>query len=106
MKAMMLEQRNAFLAVAAEREPECFPAFMLMGLAGLRMGECLGAKWPSVDLETKKLRVHEQLLSESTKTGVGRTVDLAAAVVEMLRGVLARRREASMAAGRGGDVSP
>jgi integrase len=50
--------------------------------------------------------VHEQIASASTKSGVERTVDLAAPVVELLRGLLARRREESLRAGRGGDVPP
>jgi integrase len=107
VKAMDLEQRNRFFAIAAEREPDVYPAFVLMGLCGgLRLGEALGLKWASCDFDSRALRVHEQITSASTKSGVERTVEMASPVVDLLRGLLARRREESLATGRGGDVAP
>ena len=55
VKAMTQDERNRFLAVAAKRDPEVYPALMLTGLAGLRLGEALGLRWPSVDLQAGRL---------------------------------------------------
>ena len=44
IKALTRDQRNTFLATAEHEEPEAFPAFMLMTLGGLRLGEALGLK--------------------------------------------------------------
>jgi integrase len=106
VKAMSLDERNCFLAMAIKRDAEVYPAFMLMVLAGLRLGEALGLRWPSVDFEARRVHVHEQIAIDSTKTGVSRYVDLAAPLVDLLRDVQARRREESMATGRGGEISP
>jgi integrase len=100
VKAMDLEQRNRFLAVAAQQEAEVYPAFMLMALGGLRLGETLGLKWSSVDLQARRLRIHEQLGSDTTKTGTERNVDMAAPLVDLLSGILARRREEGFRSGK------
>jgi integrase len=99
VKAMDFEQRNRLLATAAGRDPECYPAFMLGALAGLRLGELLGLKWPSVDFSAHRLRVHEQLGSSTTKSGTERFVEMAGPLAEFLRELLARRREESFRSG-------
>jgi integrase len=71
------------------------PGFLLMSLAGLRLGEALGLRWGSVDLESKKLDIHEQMTSDSTKSGEARTVDMATSLVVLLCGLQALRREQS-----------
>lgn len=106
VKAMDRDQRNRFLSAAVRDEPDAYVAFMLMGLGGLRLGEALGMKWNSVDLEARQIRVHEQIGSSTTKTGAERTVDLATPLAQLLRSTLARRREQSMAAGQAGALSP
>ena len=104
VKAMTRDERNRFLALAGEREPGIYPAFMLMALAGLRHGECLGLRWESVDFEAKRLRVHEQLMIAATKSGEERFVDMAAPLEELLRDIHSSRREANLAAGQGGEM--
>ncbi len=104
VKAMTTDQRNLFLAVAEQRASEAYPAFMLMALCGLRLGEVLGLKWASVDVEGRKIRVHEQITSATTKTGGERTVDMAAPLAAMLRSLLARRRQEAFRSG--GEMSP
>lgn len=59
-----------------------------------------------MDFDARQLHVCEQVLESSTKTGETGVVDIAAPLADLLRGVLARRREDSMAAGLGGQVSP
>lgn len=104
VKAMTLAERNRFLAAAADRDPEVYPAFVLMSLSGLRLGEVLGLKWPSVELQARRIHVHEQITCDSTKTGQSRHVDLAAPAVDLLRDLQARRREEAFRQGR--EVSP
>jgi integrase len=70
IKALTRDQRNTFLATAEHEEPEAFPAFMLMTLGGLRLGEALGLKWPSVDFVAKRMEVKEQIGSDSMTVGV------------------------------------
>ena len=77
VKAMDRDQRNRFLALAAVEEPEIYPAFLLGALAGLRLGELLGLKWNSVDFNARRLWIHEQIGSATTKTGTERQVDIA-----------------------------
>jgi len=103
IKAMSRDQRNAFL-LAAKRDRETHPAFMLMALAGLRLNECLGLQWDAVDLNAMKLHVHRQLIADSTKSGNERTVDMAESLVAVLRVLLATRRAKSFS--RGEVMSP
>lgn len=93
-------QRNRLLAAAAAEEPEVYPGFMLGALAGLRLGEMLGLKWASVDFNARRLRVHEQLGSSTTKTGAERFVDMADPLVAVLRDALAQRRGESFRSGK------
>ena len=91
VKAMDREQRNHFLAVASVEDRESYPAFMLGAPAGLRLGEILGLKWSSVEFDARRLRVHEQLGSATTKTGIERFVDMAVPLADVLRALLAHR---------------
>jgi integrase len=45
---------------AAEGDP-LYPAFVLLGLYGLRRGEVLGLRWCDVDLPSRELRIRQQL---------------------------------------------
>jgi integrase len=100
VKAMTREQRDAFLATAAEHFKEYLAAHTLMSLSGLRIGEALGLKWTSVEFEAGKILVKEQLGHSTTKSGIERRVDLAATTVDLLRDLQARRREEAFAAGK------
>jgi integrase len=99
VKAMTLEQRNAFLATAARVTPGLYPAFLLMALAGLRLGEALGLKWAAVNFADRTLDVREQVRSDSTKSGEARVVDMATVLVECLASLEARRRREAFAQG-------
>jgi integrase len=98
VKAMTSAERNRFLAVAATRDPETFVAFMLMALAGLRIGEALGLRCKAVG--PSSIHVTEQVWNDSTKTGEARRVDLAAPLAALLADVVLRRREQAFSAGR------
>ena len=99
VKALTRDQRNAFLAKVAAERPDVYPAMLLGALGGLRRGEILGLRWASVDFEARQIRVHEQLLEESTKSGQARNVDMAGPLVEELRAQLARHRAEAFRAG-------
>ena len=71
-----------------------------MALAGLRLGEALGLKWPSVDQASKRLDIHEQILSDSTKTGESRRVDMTDALALCLSALEAQARKRSRRANR------
>ena len=68
-------------------------SFALMGLAGLRRGECLGLQWGDVDLgagclriRRQRLRVAGQLIDQPTKSRSGaRSVPIDADLLPLLR---------------------
>ncbi len=95
VNAMDQDQRNAFLAHAAQRDQDTYVGLMLMALAGLRLDEALGLKWESVDLVAHRLRVHEQLLSPTTKSGESRYVDISAPLAVILEKVKKEREAAA-----------
>jgi integrase len=95
VKAMDREQRNAFLALAARRDEDIYVSFLLMALAGLRLDEALGLKWEHVDLAGRRLHIREQLLSDSTKSGVARYVDMARTLADVLESVKTARTTAA-----------
>jgi integrase len=45
------------LLLATSRETRWHPLWVVLGTAGLRIGEALGLKWQDVDLETGRLQV-------------------------------------------------
>src|SRR6266699_747142 len=48
-------------------KPDLYPTFLLLGLAGLRVGEAIGLSWDRVDLAGQKVKVDRQL-GGTTKT--------------------------------------
>lgn len=97
-KALTQPQLASFLSAARARAPDVFPAFAVMGLAGLRVGEALALKWECVDLDGRRLTVREQL-GGTTKTGETRIVEMAAPLVTLLRELRSRRREEALRTG-------
>jgi integrase len=93
VKAMTREERDRFLACARDTQPEWYTAFALAAFAGLRRNEALGLRWESVDLRGRRIRIHEQLGSGSTKSGEERTVDLGAGLAAHLRQLRVRLKE-------------
>jgi integrase len=99
IKALTQPQVVRFLTAAREKAPDLFPAFATMALAGLRVGEALALKWENVDLEGRSLLVSEQL-GGTPKDGESRSVEMAGALVGILREVKAKRREDALGLGR------
>lgn len=89
VKALDAGQLRRFLTAARDRAPEHYPAFAVMGWAGLRVGETMALRPEKLDLVRRTILVDAQL-GGTTKTDI-RTVDMAAQLAEVLRAVVARR---------------
>jgi integrase len=106
VKAFDQGQLVRFLVMAREHAPDVFPAFAVMGLAGLRVGEAMGLKWPNVDLVGKRLHVAEQIsgttdeAAGTLKDGEERDVEIADALVTILRDVQAHHRQEAFRLGQ------
>lgn len=83
VKAFAQEQLVRFLSVSAKTAPEVFPAFAVMGLAGLRVGEAMALKWSHIDFVGGRIHVSEQL-SGTTKTEGERDVEISPTLREIL----------------------
>jgi len=92
-KAFDSEQLFVFMDAARKETPDLYPAFMLLGLAGLRIGEAVGLTWDRVDLTSQKIRVDRQLGGTTKTEASERTVDVADPLRDVLADLLARRRQ-------------
>ena len=59
MRALSAAQLSTLLA--SSRHSHWFPLWVLLGTAGLRIGEALGLKWSDVDLDAGRLQVRRAL---------------------------------------------
>ena len=59
MRALSAAQLSTLLA--SSRSSHWYPLWVLLGTAGLRIGEALGLKWNDVDLDTGRLQVRRAL---------------------------------------------
>jgi len=105
VEAMTAEERQALIkAVEGDR---LSPLFIVLLFVGLRKGEALGLQWQDVDLETRKLRVRQQLqrinkelvLTTPKTEKSQRELTIPAPAVAALRENRAKQREERMAAG-------
>jgi integrase len=103
VKAFDQPQLARFLTVARQIAPDVFPAFAVMALEGLRVGEAMALKWASLDLAEKRVHVTEQI-SGTTKDGDAREIEMADALHQVLTALLTRRRAEAFRKGR--PVSP
>ena len=77
------------------------PAYYLAANTGMRRGEVLGLRWRDVDLDTRRLSVHQAAISVAyalqvadVKTGTSRrTIDLDPRTVAVLRSWRKRQLE-------------
>jgi integrase len=85
VKALTQPQLVTFLVTARVEAPDVFPAFAVMGLAGLRVGEAMALRSDSLDLQKRKIRVRDQLGGTRLKTKQSRRdVDISAALAAIL----------------------
>lgn len=98
IKAMTREQRQVFLAAAAQSTPGYSPLFVTLAGTGMRLGEALALQWDDVNLERRDIRVERALSRgriETPKAGHGRTVDISQMLTQMLA-QLEQQRAAQM----------
>lgn len=100
VKALDEVQLGAFLD-AARRRPDTFPAFAVMALTGLRLGEAAALRWEDVDWRTARLGVARQLTGSLKTPESERQVDLPRGLLELMRQLQADGREAAFREGRG-----
>ncbi|MGI5285137.1 site-specific integrase [Nonomuraea polychroma] len=75
VKPWSVDEARTFLESARTREDPMYPAYVLVLVLGLRLGEALGLRWEDVDLDQAEMtigwqlqRVAGQLLHRQTKT--------------------------------------
>src|ERR1700730_2542881 len=66
MRALTSEQ--LLILFASTRGERLYPLWVLLGTAGLRLGEALGLEWVDVDLETRRISVRQAV---QRRRGVG-----------------------------------
>lgn len=87
IRAMTPGQLDRFLVAATGSAS--YPLWFTMSRTGLRLNEALGLQWGDLDLEAREARIQRAYSNDrrvdTPKAGHGRTVDLAASVVDVLR---------------------
>jgi integrase len=101
IKAMDRAQRDAFLAAAARVEPWHAPMWTVQALIGLRPGEVYALQEDDLDLDAGTARITRTLADDgqsvdTPKGNRGRTVDLSAGTVALLRRYLTDRKRATL----------
>ena len=61
-RAVVLTPAQLAAYIERARQEPCFPLLLLMATCGLRRGEALGLQWRDVDLQSRRLRIHQQRL--------------------------------------------
>jgi integrase len=103
-KALDAEQLAAFMTAAHSETPDLYPTFMLLGLAGLRVGEAIGLSWDRVDLAGQQVKVDRQLHGTTKTAASERTVDMADPLRDALSNLQATRQQEAFRPGK--PVSP
>jgi integrase len=82
-------QQAALLSWSGERDPELHDVIFLLLRSGLRPGECRALAWSDFDFTRRKIRVEYSVSDKGTfgptKTGLGRSVDISAALRDVMR---------------------
>ncbi|MFG1824270.1 tyrosine recombinase XerC [Microbispora bryophytorum] len=107
VKPWTVDEARAFLESARTRQDPMYPAYVLVLVLGLRLGEALGLRWEDVDLDRAEMtigwqlqRVSGKLLHRETKTQASdATLPFPEIVTAALRARLADYRAARAAAG-------
>ncbi|MGI8754047.1 MAG: site-specific integrase [Acidimicrobiales bacterium] len=105
LRAATFARRHASIVVS--RPDRLHPAFYLAANTGMRRGEVLGLRWRDVDLDARRLSVHQAVISVAyalqvadVKTGTSRrTIDLDPRTVAALHSWRKRQLEGRLALG-------
>jgi integrase len=106
-KAWTAEQLRAFLDVAADSQ--YLPAWIFLATSGCRRGECLGLRWPDVDLDAATAVIsrqvtaldHRVIVKELPKTKQAHLIRLDAGTVALLKRVRLHQAESKLRLGPG-----
>jgi integrase len=106
-RAWTAEQLRAFLDYAADSQ--YLPAWIFLATSGCRRGECLGLRWPDVDLDeataviSRQLTAldHRMIVKELPKTKQAHLIRLDAGTVAMLKRVRLQQAESKLRLGPG-----
>ncbi|SEN20778.1 site-specific integrase [Nonomuraea pusilla] len=109
VKPWSVDEARTFLESARTREDPMYPAYVLVLVLGLRLGEALGLRWEDVDLDQAEMtigwqlqRVSGKLLHRRTKTDASdATLPFPEIVTAALRARQRARDTARKAAGDG-----
>ena len=102
IKALDREQLSRLLEATAKRDIRLYPLLLTLARTGMRMGEALALQWDDIDCERREIRIARAFsLGElsTPKSGHGRSVDMSAQLVSVLRDLGAREREAALRRG-------
>jgi integrase len=101
IKAFDRVQLSRLLAAVVSTVPRLCPILLTMARTGLRVGEALALQWGDLDFEAREIRVERAISNtaviDTPKSGHGRTVDMSAAVKDVLRCHHAKLAEAWLA---------
>lgn len=102
IKSFTPEERSRFLNVCKNERPDWYPLFTVMASTGCRVGEAIGLHVDDFDLEHGRLRVAGTVyanVKDLPKSGSGRTVDLSAHCIEVVRRHLAKVKQDALRLG-------
>jgi integrase len=98
VKAFDGGQLSRFLGAALEKLSTFYALFFTMSRTSLRIGEALVLQWADLDFEAREIRVERAVSNrgviDTPKSGHGRTVDMSAAVRDLLQRHRAKLAEA------------
>jgi integrase len=91
-------------ALIAATEPKHRALILLMARTGLRIGEVIGLEWTDVDIEGRQITVSRNTskgVTDTPKSGHGRSVDMSDHLAEALRALLVDRKALTLRRGWG-----
>ena len=59
-RAVVLSPEQLVRYIDAARREACFPLLLIMATCGLRRGEALGLQWRDIDLQARRISIHQQ----------------------------------------------
>jgi integrase len=99
-KAFTREQLSAFLA---NSHPRWYPYFLFLARTGLRLGESLAVEVPDVLFDARLITVNKAMSKgkvQMPKDGESREVDLSRQLTDVLKAMIAERRQRNFSLGK------
>jgi integrase len=99
-KAFTREQLSVFLEAA---NPRWYPYFLFLARTGIRLGESLAVKVADINFRDGVITIDKAYSKgtiQSPKDGESREIDLSKQLIEVLKSMLAERRQECFSAGK------